>query len=26
MLGAFKEDSALRQEFYDLCLSMKGHG
>ena len=26
MLGAFKEDPALRQEFYDLCLSMKGHG
>lgn len=26
MLGAFKEDAALRQEFYDLCLSMKGHG
>ena len=26
MLGAFKNDPALRQEFYDLCLSMKGHG
>lgn len=26
MLGAFKDDPALRQEFYDLCLSMKGHG
>jgi GTP cyclohydrolase I len=25
MLGAFKDDTALRQEFYDICLSMKGH-
>jgi len=25
MLGAFSEDSALKQEFYDICLSMKGH-
>jgi GTP cyclohydrolase I len=25
MLGAFNEDSALKQEFYDICLSMKGH-
>lgn len=26
MLGAFSEDPALKQEFYDICLSMKGHG
>ena len=25
MLGAFNEDHALKQEFYDICLSMKGH-
>ena len=25
MHGAFKEDHALKQEFYDVCLSMKGH-
>ena len=25
MHGAFKEDHALKQEFYDICLSMKGH-
>lgn len=25
MLGAFHTDSALKQEFYDICLSMKGH-
>ena len=26
MLGAFQSDAALKQEFYDICLSMKGHG
>lgn len=26
MLGMFKTDAALRKEFYDICLSMKGHG
>lgn len=26
MLGAFATDPALKQEFYDICLSMKGHG
>lgn len=26
MHGAFMTDQALRQEFYDVCLSMKGHG
>ena len=26
MLGAFNKDPALKQEFYDICLSMKGHG
>ena len=26
MRGAFKNDPALKQEFYDICLSMKGHG
>ena len=25
MLGAFERDPALKQEFYDICLSMKGH-
>lgn len=25
MLGAFQTDNALKQEFYDICLSMKGH-
>lgn len=25
MLGAFSTDAALKQEFYDICLSMKGH-
>ena len=25
MHGAFKEDHAQKQEFYDICLSMKGH-
>ncbi len=25
MRGAFKTDPALKQEFYDICLSMKGH-
>lgn len=25
MLGAFQSDPALKQEFYDICLSMKGH-
>jgi GTP cyclohydrolase I len=25
MLGAFERDSSLKQEFYDICLSMKGH-
>ena len=26
MLGAFERDPALKKEFYDICLSMKGHG
>lgn len=26
MLGAFDEDPALKKEFYDICMSMKGHG
>jgi GTP cyclohydrolase I len=26
MLGAFKDDPATRDEFYKICLSMKGHG
>ena len=26
MLGAFQTDPALKKEFYDICLSMKGHG
>lgn len=25
MLGAFQNDPALKKEFYDICLSMKGH-
>lgn len=25
MLGKFLEDPALKKEFYDICLSMKGH-
>lgn len=25
MLGAFNTDPSLKQEFYDICLSMKGH-
>ena len=25
MHGAFSKDQALKQEFYDVCLSMKGH-
>jgi len=25
MLGGFERDPALKQEFYDICLSMKGH-
>jgi GTP cyclohydrolase I len=25
MLGAFLSDPALKKEFYDICLSMKGH-
>ena len=25
MLGAFRSDAALKKEFYDICLSMKGH-
>jgi GTP cyclohydrolase I len=25
MLGAFNEDPALKQEFYNICMSMKGH-
>ena len=25
MLGHFKEDSATRDEFYKICMSMKGH-
>lgn len=25
MLGAFDSDPALKKEFYDICLSMKGH-
>lgn len=25
MLGAFRTDAALKKEFYDICLSMKGH-
>ena len=26
MLGAFKDDPATRDEFYKICMSMKGHG
>jgi GTP cyclohydrolase I len=26
MLGAFKQDPATRNEFYKICMSMKGHG
>ncbi len=26
MMGAFERDPALKKEFYDICLSMKGHG
>lgn len=26
MLGAFKDNQSLKKEFYDICLSMKGHG
>jgi GTP cyclohydrolase I len=26
MLGSFEKDPALKKEFYDICLSMKGHG
>ena len=26
LLGAFLEDPSIKQEFYTLCLSMKGHG
>ena len=25
MLGAFDSHPSLKQEFYDICLSMKGH-
>ncbi len=25
MLGAFLDESAVKQEFYNICLSMKGH-
>ena len=25
MLGAFEKDPALKQEFYNICMSMKGH-
>lgn len=25
MLGGFREHDSLRKEFYDICLSMKGH-
>ena len=25
MMGAFQTDPALKKEFYDICLSMKGH-
>lgn len=25
MLGAFERDPSLKKEFYDVCLSMKGH-
>ena len=26
MVGAFENDPALKQEFYNICMSMKGHG
>ena len=26
MLGAFEDDPATRNEFYKICMSMKGHG
>lgn len=26
MRGTFEKDPALKKEFYDICLSMKGHG
>ena len=26
MMGAFMTDPSLKKEFYDICLSMKGHG
>jgi GTP cyclohydrolase IA len=26
LLGAFLENPSIKQEFYNLCLSMKGHG
>jgi len=26
MLGAFDKHDSLKKEFYDICLSMKGHG
>ena len=26
MLGAFDTHAPLKKEFYDICLSMKGHG
>ena len=25
MMGAFETDQSLKKEFYDICLSMKGH-
>jgi len=25
MMGSFEKDPALKKEFYDICLSMKGH-
>lgn len=25
MLGAFRTDTSLRQEFYNICMNMKGH-
>ena len=25
MHGAFSEDPSTKKEFYDICLSMKGH-
>ena len=26
LLGAFDKHAPLKKEFYDICLSMKGHG